>query len=73
MGSDENELPEDVPWTTEATATAVRRGTGLYLVRELVRRELKGTVRLHRSADGGTIATIELPLDSHDGPSGARI
>jgi two-component sensor histidine kinase len=68
----EAEAADELPWSTEATATAVRRGTGLYLVRELVRRELKGTVRLRRSAGGGTIATIEVPLESHDEP-GAKV
>ena len=64
MGADEAaEVSEDVPWSSKTTATAVQRGTGLYLVRELVRRELKGSVRLRRSAGGGTVATIELPLD----------
>ncbi len=72
MSADEAEVRNEVPWSTEATATAVRRGTGLYLVRELVRRELKGTVRLRRSTSGGTIATIELPLESQDG-SGVTI
>jgi len=73
ISGDEGELSEDVPWHTEATATAVRRGTGLYLVRELVRRELKGTVRLGRSTAGGSIATIEVPLDSNEGSLGAKI
>jgi hypothetical protein len=63
----EGERSEDVPWNHQTTATAVRRGTGLYLVRELVKRELKGTVRLRRGANGGTIATIEIPLDRQDG------
>jgi hypothetical protein len=67
IGSNEDEESSDVPWKGEATATAVARGTGLYLVRELVRRELKGTVRLRRGAGGGTIATIELPLgENHE-------
>jgi len=68
--NDEAELPEQMPWQSEATATAVHRGTGLYLVRELVRRELKGTVSLHRKPGGGTIATIELPLESQDDSTG---
>jgi two-component sensor histidine kinase len=63
MGAAEGDGSEDIPWSTEATATAVQRGTGLYLVRELVRRELKGTVRLRRGTDGGTVATIEVPLE----------
>jgi two-component sensor histidine kinase len=61
------ENSEDAAWSGAATSTAVRRGTGLFLVRELVRRELKGTVRLRRGLSGGTIATIEIPLDRADG------
>jgi hypothetical protein len=34
-------------------------------VRELVRRELKGTLKLRRRSGGGTIASIELPLDTN--------
>jgi two-component sensor histidine kinase len=67
IGSNELKESDEVPWRSEATATAVQRGTGLYLVRELVRRELKGTARLRRGASGGTIATIELPLgENHE-------
>ncbi len=64
MQSDEPEMAESARWEGAATTTALRRGTGLYLVRELVRRELKGTLRLRRRSGGGTIATIELPLDA---------
>jgi two-component sensor histidine kinase len=65
-----SESREDASWHSQATATAVARGMGLELVRELVRRELKGTVRLRRSADGGTIATIEIPLETKTGTLG---
>jgi len=61
-GAVEDEEADDEPWKARSTATAVAQGTGLQLVRELVRRELKGTVRLRRSAAGGTIATIAIPL-----------
>ncbi|HEV8604927.1 MAG TPA: GAF domain-containing protein [Tepidisphaeraceae bacterium] len=67
----EAELLEEMPWSAAGTATAVQRGTGLYLVRELVRRELKGTLRLRRSATGGTIATIDLPLDGQENSTGS--
>jgi len=72
MGAGDNEVSEDVPWSHQTTATAVRRGTGLFLVRELVRRELKGAVRLRRGTNGGTIATIEIPLDGADGSAAAK-
>jgi two-component sensor histidine kinase len=61
----DSDTAEEMPWSTAPAATAVRRGTGLHLVRELVRRELKGTLRLRRRSTGGTVATIELPLDTH--------
>jgi two-component sensor histidine kinase len=67
----EAEVLQEMPFSGAGTATAVQRGTGLYLVRELVRRELKGTLRLRRSAGGGTIATIELPLDSQENSTGS--
>ena len=68
VGIVEDEGADDASWSTDSTTTAVAQGTGLQLVRELVRRELKGTVRLRRSAAGGTIATIAIPLeDSKEG------
>jgi two-component sensor histidine kinase len=66
MGLSEDDGEVDEPWDAAATVTAVQQGTGLYLVRELVRRELKGTVRLRRGTSGGTIATIEVPLETQE-------
>jgi two-component sensor histidine kinase len=62
LGAPDGKSVDEEAWEG-ATATTVKRGTGLYLVRELVRRELKGTLRLRRRSGGGTIATIELPLN----------
>jgi two-component sensor histidine kinase len=43
-------------------STNHERGLGLQLVRELVGRELHGSLRLRPRPGGGTIASIELPL-----------
>ena len=43
-------------------STNHERGLGLQLVRELVGRELHGSLRLRHRPGGGTIASIELPL-----------
>lgn len=41
-------------------------GIGLTLVRELVSRELRGTFSIGNRPEGGTIATIELPLTGEE-------
>jgi two-component sensor histidine kinase len=58
-------LPPDLlspPPPSSTPATPDQRSIGLQLVRELVGRELQGTLRLLARPGGGTIASIELPL-----------
>jgi two-component sensor histidine kinase len=50
--------------SVDLVSAVPERGLGLRLVRELVGRELRGTVCLRRREEGGTIATIEFPLGS---------
>jgi two-component sensor histidine kinase len=52
-----------------ASAAADGRGTGLRLVEGLVSRELGGRFSVARSAGGGTVARVEIPMES-DGPVG---
>lgn len=44
---------------------AQSNGVGLTLVRELVRRELKGTFTLGKAEGGGTVADIQFPVEQH--------
>lgn len=48
--------------TGEESGDVKHAGIGLELVRNLVSRELRGSFGLTRAEDGGTVATVELPL-----------
>lgn len=50
---------------SELSTISLEQGIGLRLVRELVRRELRGGFQFRRRPGGGTIAGLELPLGPH--------
>jgi two-component sensor histidine kinase len=58
--------------TTELSTRSDGRGTGLRLVEGLVSRELGGRFSVARSADGGTVARVEIPMET-DGPVGVSL